>query len=69
MPVGSSLNALAQAEPTAKTTLRDFPSKHDFAFDDANWGRVFREGLGDFDFYSESANGLRCVIEWDIRGF
>lgn len=65
MPVGSSLKALAQAEPTAKTTLRDFPSKHDFAFDDANWSRVFREGLGDFDFYSESANGLRCVIEWE----
>jgi hypothetical protein len=65
MPVGLARRALAQAEPTAKTALKEYPSKHDFAFDDANWSEVFREGLGDFDFYSESVNGLRCVIEWE----
>jgi hypothetical protein len=65
MPVGLAREVLAHAEPTAKTTLKEFPSKHDFTFDDANWSRLFREGLGDFDFYSESANGLRCVIEWE----
>jgi hypothetical protein len=65
MPVGLFREALAQAEPTAKTTLKEFPSKHDFVFDDANWSDVFRESLGDFDFYSESMNGLRCVIEWE----
>jgi Restriction endonuclease BamHI len=65
MPVGLGRAVLAGAEPTAKTALKEFPSKRDFAFDDANWSEVFREGLGDFDFYSESANGLRCVIEWE----
>ena len=65
MPVGLDRTVLAKAEPTAKTALKEFPSKRDFAFDDANWSQIFREGLGDFDFYSESANGQRCVIEWE----
>jgi hypothetical protein len=65
MPVELGRAVLAGAEPTAKTALKEFPSKRDFVFDDANWSEVFREGLGDFDFYSESANGLRCVIEWE----
>ncbi|MGA2658721.1 MAG: hypothetical protein ABSH34_14560 [Verrucomicrobiota bacterium] len=50
---------LAEAEPTAKTALRDYPSKRVITLDDASWSQVFREGLGDFDFYSESASGLR----------
>jgi hypothetical protein len=65
MPVGPARDALVGAEPTAKTVLKEFPSKHEYAFDDANWRQVFRESLGDFDFYSESANGLRCVVEWE----
>jgi hypothetical protein len=65
VPVGLGREALAQAEATAKTALKEFPSKHEFAFDDANWSQMFREGLGDFDFYSAPANGLRCVIEWE----
>jgi len=64
-PVGFGRVALTEAEPTSKTALKEFPSRRDFAFDDADWSEVFREGLGDFDFYSESANGLRCVIEWE----
>jgi hypothetical protein len=65
MPVGLGRVVLAEAEPTAKTALKEFPSKRDYGFDDAHWSEVFREGLGDFDFYSQSANGLRCVVEWE----
>jgi hypothetical protein len=65
MPVELGRSVLAKAEPTAKTMLKDFPSKRDYSFDDAHWSEVFREGLGDFDFYSQSANGLRCVVEWE----
>ena len=49
VPVGLGREALAQAEPTAKTALKEYPSKHEFVFDDANWSQMFREGLGDFD--------------------
>ncbi|HOX58235.1 MAG TPA: hypothetical protein P5205_19220 [Candidatus Paceibacterota bacterium] len=65
MPVGLGRSVLAEAEPTAKTTLKEFPSMRDYGFDDAHWCEVFREGLGDFDFYSQSADGLRCVVEWE----
>jgi hypothetical protein len=65
MPVGLGREALAKAEPTARTALKEYPSKRDFAWDDADWTAVFREQLGDFDFYSELGEGLRCVIEWE----
>ena len=65
MPVGLGRSVLAEAAPTAKTILKTYPSMRNYDFDDAHWGEVFREGLGDFDFYSESANGLRCVVEWE----
>jgi len=65
MPVGLYREALAEAQPEAKTSLVEYPSKQIFAFDDAKWSEVFREGLGDFDFYSEVDNGIRCVIEWE----
>lgn len=64
-PVGLGRAVLAQAEPTAKTALKEYPSKRDFAWDDADWSSVFREQLGDFDFYSELGEGMRCVIEWE----
>jgi hypothetical protein len=65
MPVGLGRAVLAEAKPTAKTTLKEYPSKRDYGFDNADWSEVFREGLGDFDFYSQSASGLRCVVEWE----
>ena len=65
MPVGLARQALALAEPTAKTALAEYPSKRDFAWEDSDWNQVFRDQLGDFDFYSETADGMRCVIEWE----
>jgi hypothetical protein len=65
MPVGLGRAVLAQAEPTAKTALKEYPSKRDFAWDDADWTSVFREQLGDFDFYLELGDRMRCVMEWE----
>src|SRR5713226_7261299 len=48
MPVGLYREALEEAGPETKTALVEYPSKQVFAFDDANWSQVFREGLGDF---------------------
>ena len=65
MPAGLGREMPGEAEPSTKTALWDYPSKQAIVLEDTSSSRAFREGLGDFDFYSETANGLRRVIEWE----
>lgn len=57
--------ALSEAHVTANTLLRDFPGKRHFQLDDQDWVEIFREKVGDFDFFCELNGGLRCAIEWE----
>lgn len=45
--------------------FKEYPSKRNFRFDDEDWGEVFHEKVGDFDFFAELGNGMRCAIEWE----
>jgi len=56
------LGVVARTE--ARVLLKEYPSKREFSLGDENWVEVFRQQLGDFDFYTEREN-TRCVIEWE----
>jgi hypothetical protein len=64
-PVRQSGQGAAADAEVLRAALREYPSKQHFSFDEATWSYESREGLGDFDFYSELAGGIRCVIEWE----
>jgi hypothetical protein len=57
--------ALQQAHQRADVLLKEYPGKRDFRIEDQDWGEVFHEKVGDFDFFTELDGGVRCVIEWE----
>lgn len=52
------------ARTEARILLKEFPSNREFSLGDENWMTVFRQQIGDFDFYTERES-TRCVIEWE----
>ena len=57
--------ALEKAKHKAEVLLKEYPGKRDVRLDDADWSEVFHDKVGDFDFFTELPNGVRCVIEWE----
>jgi hypothetical protein len=49
----------------AKVLLKEYPSKRELNLGDENWMVVFRQQIGDFDFYTELGQEMRAVIEWE----
>jgi hypothetical protein len=57
--------ALERAHERADVVLKDYPGKRNFRLDDHDWGEIFHQKVGDFDFFTELEGGVRCVIEWE----
>src|ERR1700722_8883923 len=65
MPVSIGREILEAAGPASRIAIKDYPSMRDFNSSDADWINLFREQVGEFDFYSELEDGIRCAIEWE----
>ena len=57
--------ALQRVQERMEDPLKDYPSNRDFRLDDQDWGDIFHEKVGDFDFFTELEGGIRCAIEWE----
>jgi hypothetical protein len=63
--LGPNSSLIRKAEKKTQIQLMDFPSKRIFTQDDEDWAEIFKEKVGDFDFYSELEGGTRCAVEWE----
>ncbi len=54
-----------QTHLNADMCLKEYPSRQDFRLDDKDWDAVIQERVGDFDFFTELDDGVRCVVEWE----
>ena len=63
--LAGSSSDLQRAHEKADVLFKEYPGKRDFRLDDQDWGDVFHEKVGNFDFFIELDAGVRCVIEWE----
>ena len=66
-PVGLECGspALEQARERAAVQLEEYPSRVTLRLDDPDWAEILHNKVGDFDFFTELGDGVRCVIEWE----
>ncbi|HEX9048642.1 MAG TPA: hypothetical protein VF988_16570, partial [Verrucomicrobiae bacterium] len=57
MEIGS--RTLHQTQEQANVVFKEYPGKRDFQLKDHDWGEIFHEKVGNFDFYSQLEGGMR----------